>query len=76
MNRKHSDKYKLLGLNISYYRKSQNLTQEDLAEMVDISRTHLASIEAMNVDKAPSMDLFFDIADALGIEPEKLLEKK
>lgn len=76
MNKKHKDKYKLLGLNISYYRKSQNLTQDALAEMVGTSKTHLASIEAMNVDRAPSMDLFFDIADALGIEPEKLLEKK
>lgn len=62
-----------LGLNISYYRKKKGITQEQLAEMVGISRSHLSAIEAPNIVKAFSIELLFNIARALEIEPYKLL---
>lgn len=74
MSRKHEDKYVQLGLNIAYYRKKEKLTQEELAATVDASRTHISNIEAAGMDKSPSLDLLFDIADALHIGVGALFE--
>lgn len=72
MNRKHQDKYEKLGLNVAYYRKLKKMTQLDLAERVNISRTHVSRIEMCVC--AVSLDVIFDIAEALDIPPYKLLE--
>lgn len=69
----HSDKYIEIGYNIAYYRKHANITQEKLAELVGISRSHLSAIEAPNIVRGISMDLLFNIADALDVEVYKLL---
>ena len=37
------EKYIALGLNIAFYRRQAGLTQEDLAERTDISRSHLSA---------------------------------
>ena len=63
-------KYKHLGLNIAYFRKEQRISQSQLAEMVNISRTHMSRIET--ADCAVSLDVVFDICDALNVPPEKL----
>ena len=65
-------KYKQLGLNIAYYRKQRNLSQLQLAELVNISRTHMSRIET--ADCAVSLDVVFDICDALCITPTKLFD--
>ncbi len=67
------DKYTELGLNVSFYRKKKGYTQEELAEKIGISRSHLSAIEAPNIVKAFSIELLFDIAKALDIEAYKLL---
>lgn len=67
------NKYIELGLNISFYRKRKGLTQEELAEKVGISRSHLSAIEAPNIVKSLSIELLFDISSALQIESFKLL---
>lgn len=66
------DKYKFLGLNIAYYRKEKGLSQSQLAELVNISRTHMSRIET--ADCAVSLDVVFDICDALCIKPSKLFD--
>lgn len=76
MEQKHSEKYILLGLNIAFYRKKKGLTQENLAESVGISRTHMSNIEAKKVDKSLSLEVLFDIADALNVEVGKLFEMR
>lgn len=43
------DRFVELGLVISAIRKSQGLTQTELAERAKISRSHLSSIEAPNI---------------------------
>ena len=70
----NSKKYIELGYNIAYYRKHAKLTQEQLAEKVNISRQHLGAIEAPNIVRPVSLDLLFNIADVLGIEAYKLLQ--
>ena len=70
MQKKHFEKYKYLGLNIAYYRKAKNLSQLKLAELINISRTHMSRIET--ADCAVSLDVIFDICDVLEIPVEKL----
>lgn len=65
-------KYKLLGLNIAYYRKERGLSQSQLAEKVNISRTHMSRIET--ADCAVSLDVVFDICDALCVKPSQLFD--
>lgn len=74
MARNHEQRFKQLGLSITYHRKLAGLNQEELAESVGISRTHLSNIEAPNVSTSLSLETLFLIADALHIEPSKLLE--
>lgn len=66
--------YIQLGLNIMYYRRAAGLTQEKLAEKLDISRQHMQRIETAY--SVPSLDLIFQIADELAIEPYKLFQPK
>ncbi len=67
-------KYIQLGLNIAYYRKLQGYTQEEFAELAGISRSHLSAIEAPNIIHNISLEVLFNIANALKIDPYKLLE--
>lgn len=69
----NTEKYIELGYNISYYRKHAGLTQEQLAEMLGISRQHMGAVEAPNIVRPISLDLLFNIAAVLKIEPSKLL---
>lgn len=69
----NTQKYIELGYNIAYYRKHMGLTQEELAERVGISRQHLGAIEAPKLCRAMSMELLFNLAQVLEIEPYKLL---
>lgn len=70
----NSDRYRDLGCAIAYYRKREGLTQEQLAEKVGISRQHMGAIEAPNMIRAISLDVLFNIATALGIEPYIILK--
>ena len=69
---KHAEKYKQLGRNISFYRKNAGLTQMQLAEQADISRTYLSNIEAPNVTIPFTTTVLFNISDALGVDLNKL----
>lgn len=74
MSLRHYDKMRSLGLNIAYYRKKKNISQIKLAEMINISRTHISRIET--AECAPSLEVIFDICEALEIEPSKLFDNK
>lgn len=66
------EKYRLLGLNVSYYRHRRGLTQEQLAEIVSIDRTHVGNLELART--GTSLDVVFRIADALEVPVHKLFE--
>jgi len=70
----NEERYRDLGYAIAYYRKRRGLTQEQLAERVGISRQHMGSIEAPNMLRAVSLDVVFNIATVLEIEPYMLLK--
>jgi len=70
----NSERYRDLGFAIAYYRKRKNLTQEQVAERVGISRQHMGAIEAPNMIRALSLEVVFNIATVLEIEPYKLFK--
>jgi transcriptional regulator with XRE-family HTH domain len=70
--RRFHEEYKRLGLNIAYYRKERGLSQMQLADAANISRTHMSRIE--NNDCAVSLDAIFSIAKALEVPVVKLFE--
>ena len=73
MKQIHYDKYKQLGLKISYYRKLKGLTQEALAERIGKDTSFLGAVESPNVNRTVSLDTLFDISKVLGIPPHKFL---
>ena len=49
MKQEYKALYEKFGLNVVYYRKRKRLTQLQLAELVDIDRSHISAIELGNV---------------------------
>ncbi|MCC8067686.1 MAG: helix-turn-helix transcriptional regulator [Clostridiales bacterium] len=74
MTEKRKKQYRQLGLTIAYYRKLTGMTQMQLAEAINVSRTHLSNIEAPNMPTSVSLELLFDISDVLEIPISKLFE--
>lgn len=72
VKQEYKDRYEKFGLNVVYYRKRKKLTQLQLAELVDIDRSHISAIELGNV--GVSLDVIFKICDVLGIEPKELFD--
>ena len=72
MDKQFSDSYKNLGLNIAFYRKKRSLTQMQLAELLDIDRSHMSAIELANV--GVSLDVIFNICKVLSITPKELFD--
>ncbi len=73
MKEKYYDKYRTIGLKISYYRKLRGLTQEQLAEKINKNLAFIGAVEAPNVNRTVSLDTLFDIAEALDVPPHKFL---
>ncbi|WP_270816210.1 helix-turn-helix domain-containing protein [Hungatella effluvii] len=62
---------KAIGTRIKKARESNHLTQEQLAEKVNLSSTHISVVE--RGIKAPKLETFVDIANALGVTSDFLL---
>lgn len=73
---KNRDRFVELGLTIASLRKMKGLSQEQLALKANISRSHLSSIEAPNIIRPFSLEVFYNIADALEINPADLINAK
>ena len=63
---------KQLGVNIKKYRKENRLSQNQLAEMCDLSREHLACIETGK--EYISLRKLFLTADVLGVPVKSLID--
>lgn len=74
MTEKRANQYRQLGLTIAYYRKLRGLTQMQLAEYTNLSRTHISNLEAPNMPTSISLEKLFDISDVLEIPIGKLFE--
>lgn len=63
--------YYEIGQRIRKFRKAYNLSQEQLAEKVGISATHMSHIETGNTKL--SLPVFVDIAKVLSVRTDELL---
>lgn len=70
---KNRDRFVQLGIAISALRKMRGLSQEQLAEKANVSRSHISAIEAPGIARPFSLEVFFNIADALEIDPADLI---
>ena len=66
--------YKMMGLKVAYYRKLCGLTQEKLAERMNVETSFIGQIEAPNIDTAISVDTLFRISQVLGVPAYKFLK--
>lgn len=62
----------VLGRNIQKARKENKLSQNELAELLNISREHLAKIETAK--RRISLKLLFNVADKLNIKEKDLFD--
>lgn len=72
MRDQYKELYRKFGLNVVYYRKVLRVTQLQLAEMLDIERSHISAIELGNV--GVSMDLIFKMCEVFEIKPKELFD--
>ncbi len=64
-----------LGLKVAYYRKARgDMSAQQLADKADISVNLVWKLEGSGNPQSISLKTLFSIADALEIEPHKLLE--
>lgn len=70
---KNRDRFIQLGIAISTLRRIRGLSQEKLAEKAAISRSLLSNIEAPNMAYGFSLNVLYNLADALDIAPQNLL---
>lgn len=64
--------YESIGLRIKHYRSNvRKLSQEQLAEIANVDRSHLSRIE--NGTKIPGLELIIELANALDVSANDLL---
>ena len=71
--------FESLGRNVKYYRKLYNLkvgkmTQEDLAEIVDVSTALIGGLESDKINQGISVFNLWKISNALQISIDKLFD--
>ena len=72
MKEEYREQYRKFGLNVVYYRKKLRVTQLELAELLDIQRSHISAIELVNV--GVSFDLLFKMCEVFNIKPKELFD--
>lgn len=68
------DFYVDLGEHISFYRKRASMTQQELAERINVSRSYLSRIENTNNSQSFSLELLFNISRELDVPPRYFFE--
>ena len=72
MNDKNYEKYRNLGLSVSYFRKLNGLTQQDVADTMNVSYETISRIE--NANTGISLDMLFELSVAIKTPLGKLFE--
>ena len=65
--------YRQIGAKVAYYRTLRQLTQDELAKKIHISRSTLGRIERGAYNHSISLSTLLDIADGLHIELSHLV---
>jgi transcriptional regulator with XRE-family HTH domain len=72
MKTRYKQQYEQFGLNVVFYRKRKRLTQLQLAELVDVDRSHISAIELGNV--GVSFDVLFKLCEVLEVAPKDMFD--
>jgi len=64
----------IFGKNLKYYRQKKDLTQEELAELVDVSPQYISRLETGK--HSPSFDIIEYLSEILEIEPFQFFQEK
>ena len=70
---KNRDRFIQLGIAIAALRKMRGMSQEQLAEKSNVSRSHISAIEAPGLVRPFSLDVFFNIADSLEVDTDDFI---
>ena len=76
---KSDELFKIIGANVKYYRKLYNLnkgkmTQENLAELVDVSTALIGNLESEKISQGISVVTLWKISQALEVPIENLFD--
>lgn len=74
-----NDLFSIIGKNTKYYRKLYNIkkgkmTQEDLAELVDVSTALIGNLESQKINQGISVFTLWKISKILEVPIDKLFE--
>lgn len=77
---KSDELFKIIGTNVKYYRKLYNLnkgkmTQENLAELVDVSTALIGNLESEKISQGISVVTLWKISQALEVPVENLFDE-
>lgn len=64
----------LLGNTVRRLREAKGWSQEEMAEKANLHRTYISGIE--RGIRNPTLTILFKLADALGVEPGTLVNRK
>ena len=71
-NKEIATQYNIFSNNIRHYRKKINMTQEELAELCDLSTSYIKQIESGKEYKNVSLTVILKISKALGVNVDQL----
>lgn len=66
------EKYRNLGLSISYFRRLRGLTQQTVADRMDVSYETISRIE--NANTGISLDMLFELSKAIDTPLSEIFE--
>ena len=66
--------YNIVRKNIRKYRKLANITQQELADMINVSMHYISQIESANPNKYFTLVIIGRISDALNIDIRQLFD--
>lgn len=73
-NQSRDEKLIRIGLNIRKLRRARDITLDDLAKALKVSRSTIGCIESKTNPYRISIDLLLDITEYFGISPSELFE--
>ena len=62
------EQYREIGRKIAFYRNLRGLSQEALAEKIEVSVSHISKIEAPQINTSLSLDMLYLIAEGLDMD--------
>ena len=75
MNKYEVNIYEQIARNIRKYRKLNNLTLQELADLSGLSHGYVRDLESFGIEKTPLLETLGKIADALEIDIRQLFDE-